>query len=282
MLDQLRVKCILCAQTGLQRGNFVDHINKVCPKSVIQCQAADIKCPWKGPRDELQNHITTCVFEPLRPVLSLLIAETRQLIDQVKKHDNEIKELTQKMYQLQKSAKFKRHGALTVPLFRRSKIISNINVIIDGTDKLLDRWRAKPFRQVHMDIIEQCQKLLLEIFGLIAFDYNLEAIDDNNLAKKNELTQALQDIINMIYTMISAPRIVSIIYLKCCPRYRRAHAIVERYLNKMVEREFAESSESRAQRKKTSLIASLVSSLQIDEKTEARKMEEEKKGKLYP
>ncbi|CAF4542913.1 unnamed protein product [Rotaria sp. Silwood1] len=103
MLDQLRVQCLLCTQTGLQRGNFVDHMNKVCPKSVIQCQAADIKCPWKGPRDELQNHMIACVFEPLRPVLSTLIAENRQLIDQVQKHDNEIKALAQKMYQLQKS-----------------------------------------------------------------------------------------------------------------------------------------------------------------------------------
>ncbi|CAF0880506.1 unnamed protein product [Rotaria sordida] len=104
ILDQLRVQCILCAQTDLQRGNFVDHINKVCPKSVVQCKAADIKCPWEGPRNELQNHITTCIFEPLRPVLASLIAESRQLIDHVQQHDKEIKELTQKMYQLQKPA----------------------------------------------------------------------------------------------------------------------------------------------------------------------------------
>ncbi|CAF4917966.1 unnamed protein product, partial [Rotaria sp. Silwood1] len=67
ILDQIRVRCTLCAETGLQRGNFVDHINKICPKSVVPCQAADIKCRWKGPRDELQSHISTCVFEPLRP-----------------------------------------------------------------------------------------------------------------------------------------------------------------------------------------------------------------------
>ncbi|CAF3201770.1 unnamed protein product, partial [Rotaria sp. Silwood2] len=101
MLDQIRIRCTLCAQTGLQRGNFVDHINKFCPKSVVPCQAVDITCPWKGPRDELQSHISTCVFEPLRPVLSSLIAENRQLIDQVQKHDNEIKKLVQQMHQLQ-------------------------------------------------------------------------------------------------------------------------------------------------------------------------------------
>ncbi|CAF2844841.1 unnamed protein product [Rotaria sp. Silwood2] len=104
MLDQIRVQCTLCAQTGLQRGNFVDHVNKICPKSTVSCQAADIKCPWKGPRVELQSHISTCVFEPLRPVLSLLIAQNRQLIDQVQKHDDEIKKLMQQVHQLQPTA----------------------------------------------------------------------------------------------------------------------------------------------------------------------------------
>jgi len=103
ILDQLRVRCALCEQTGLQRGNFFDHINKFCPKATVQCRAADIKCPWKGPRDELDSHISTCVFEPLRPVLASLIAENQQLMDRVQTHDNEIKKLAQKMSQLNNS-----------------------------------------------------------------------------------------------------------------------------------------------------------------------------------
>ncbi len=103
MLDQLQVQCTLCEQTGLQRGNFSDHINKFCPKATVECQAADIKCPWKGLRDQLENHVSTCVFEPLRPVLATLIAENQQLINQVKKHDKEIKELREKMSQMNNS-----------------------------------------------------------------------------------------------------------------------------------------------------------------------------------
>jgi hypothetical protein len=103
MLDQLRVRCTLCEQTGLQRGNFLDHINKFCPKAMVQCQAADIECPWKGPRDELHNHVSVCIFEPLRPVLGTLLAENQQLIGQVRQHDKEIKKLTKQMSQLNKS-----------------------------------------------------------------------------------------------------------------------------------------------------------------------------------
>jgi hypothetical protein len=103
ILDPIRVRCTLCEETGLQRGNFVDHINKSCPKALVQCQAADIKCPWKGPRGELDSHVAACVFEPLRPVLATLIAENRQLVDQVRAHDHKIKELTNKMSQLSNS-----------------------------------------------------------------------------------------------------------------------------------------------------------------------------------
>ncbi|CAF4647709.1 unnamed protein product [Rotaria sp. Silwood1] len=174
--------------------------------------------------------------------------------------------------------KYKRHSALTMPLFRRNKVISNINIIIDGTDKLLDRWRTIPSGQIDTNIIEQCQNLLLEIFGLIAFDYDLETLDNNHLRNKNELTKALQDIINIFRKIINAPRFISIIYLKLSPQYQRAQATVQKYLTKMVEEKMSESPDSIAEQKKTSLIASLVSSLQTDEKAEAKKKEEDKKG----
>ncbi|CAF3865447.1 unnamed protein product [Rotaria sordida] len=179
------------------------------------------------------------------------------------------------------SSKFKRHGAVTMPLFRRSKIISNINLIIDATDKFLDRWRARSSEQVHTDIIEQCQNLLLEIFGLIAFDYDLEIFDGNDSRNKNEMAKALLDIMSTFKMAIYAPIFVSVIYMKLSRQYKQAKATVERYLNKIVEQELAESPELREQRKKTSLIASLISSLQTDEADEARKKEEDRKGKVY-
>ncbi|CAF2668214.1 unnamed protein product [Rotaria sp. Silwood2] len=167
--------------------------------------------------------------------------------------------------------KFKRHGALTMPLFRRSKIVSNINTIVGGTDKLLDRWRARPHDQMHTDIVEQCQNLLLEIFGLIAFDYNLETLDSKYSSNKNELIEVLFDIMSTFKMAIYVPSFVSIIYMKLNTRFQRARATVEQYFNKMIEQELTQSPESRAQRKKTSLIALLVNSLQDDEKAEARK-----------
>ena len=95
MLDQFRVRCTLCEQTGLQRGNFVDHINKSCPQATVTCQAADIKCPWTGPRVELPNHVAVCVFEPLRPVLGSLIADNAQLRQQMQQLSDKVAKLVQ-------------------------------------------------------------------------------------------------------------------------------------------------------------------------------------------
>ncbi len=111
MLDRLQIKCSMCGQTSLQRDNINDHINKVCPKINISCSAADIKCPWTGLREELEKHLTTCKFEPLRSLLVQLITENQQLNtekqqfitekqrfnEQIKQYNIQINELTNKL-----------------------------------------------------------------------------------------------------------------------------------------------------------------------------------------
>jgi hypothetical protein len=104
MVDRLRIKCLMCNETGLQRDNFNDHIGKVCPKIKVSCSAVDIKCPWTGLREELQKHLTTCTFEPLRPLLVQLITENqqlsnekRQLSEQIQQQNIQINELTNKL-----------------------------------------------------------------------------------------------------------------------------------------------------------------------------------------
>jgi hypothetical protein len=77
ILNALRIICKFCQQSGIERGNFTDHINKTCPKVNISCPSADIKCPWSGSRDQLNQHLSTCIFNPLRP----LITELREQIN---------------------------------------------------------------------------------------------------------------------------------------------------------------------------------------------------------
>jgi hypothetical protein len=175
-------------------------------------------------------------------------------------------------------SKYKRHASLASPLFRRNKIIPNFDLILDCTDKLLDNWRLAPPNHIHLDIPQQCRNLLLAIFGLIAFDYDLETLNNN---AQNELTQALKDFLGSIELVFILPKILSFLYLKLSPRHRRARATIERHIYRMVDHELTENPETIAERKRTSLIASFISALQKDEKLEMTKKEEDKKGGIY-
>ena len=157
-----------------------------------------------------------------------------------------------------------------MPLFRRSKIVSNFDLIIDCTDKLLNRWRGIQSNAIQTNIVQQCENLLLAIFGLIGFNYDLETLDDERVASNNELTRSLRNIINSIMPILCLPRIMAKIYVNVDYRQRRTRAVVERYIDKIIEHEQTINSELIAQPKQTSLIASLVASLQRNE--------EEKKG----
>jgi cytochrome P450 len=105
-------------------------------------------------------------------------------------------------------ATYKRHASITVPLFRRARVISNLPLIIDCTDKLLARWRADMIPRVHVDISEQCHELLLAVFGLIAFDYDLETLDGEIGAGQNELTLALHDFLSTFQMTLQLPNLL--------------------------------------------------------------------------
>ncbi|UJR11677.1 hypothetical protein I4U23_015858 [Adineta vaga] len=79
MLDNLSVKCVGCGQTGIKRSQFDDHIEQTCPKTLISCSAADIRCLWKGRANQLKLHEASCDYERLRTVLTELITENKTL-----------------------------------------------------------------------------------------------------------------------------------------------------------------------------------------------------------
>ncbi|UJR10982.1 hypothetical protein I4U23_015167 [Adineta vaga] len=178
-----------------------------------------------------------------------------------------------------KGSAFKRHSSIVTPLFRRYKVNAYLDTINDCTDKLLSRWKNSndESNKIHLNMIEQCQQLLLSIFGFVAFEYDLQTLDDQYNYQRNELTEAFHIHLGAAVYAIQLPMILAKLYL-LNPTYRRAKTIIDRYLNEMIEQELRETSDMRTARKKTSLIASLVASLQQDESIEEKKSEEDKKG----
>ena len=178
-------------------------------------------------------------------------------------------------------AKYKRHAAVILPLFRRGKVLNNLDLIVDCTDQLLNQWRSindKDPDHVHLTTVDQCQNLSLAIFGLIAFDYDLQTLESSNINQKNKLTIALNDFLQIFLETTRLPNRVSELFLKVHPRYRRARATINKYLNQIIEQELRKSPEQLAEHRRTSLIASLVTSLQENETVEGNKPEHQKKG----
>lgn len=167
-----------------------------------------------------------------------------------------------------------------MPLFRRNKMICHLDLILNCTDKLLSNWRLKSSDYVHCDVLHQCQNLQLAIFGFIGYDYDLNTLDESNGMSDQELAEALRSILNTFQIAFYFPRFVSSIYFKLSRRYRQSRVTIERYIDKMIEKELAQSPESKAERKRTWLIASLVSSLRKDEKIGTAYGEEQKTGKV--
>jgi hypothetical protein len=90
MLDELQIRCQICQQGGLERGNFNDHISKGCLKVNIACPSADIKCLWTGSLDQIDKHLTRCIFNPLRPLITELHEHSSAQQDQIDKLKKEV------------------------------------------------------------------------------------------------------------------------------------------------------------------------------------------------
>ncbi|CAF2083614.1 unnamed protein product [Rotaria magnacalcarata] len=80
ILGKIHVKCMTCGKIDLERSDFEQHVAIACPAA---CLAADIMCPWTGTRGQLDNHLTNCSYQNLRPILVSLMAERQQLKEQV-------------------------------------------------------------------------------------------------------------------------------------------------------------------------------------------------------
>jgi predicted RNase H-like nuclease (RuvC/YqgF family) len=104
MLNELQIRCTACGQTRLERGSFNDHIIKSCPISNVICSSTNIGCSWKESRDQLQQYLITFVLQPVRSVVVPLIAENRQLKEQVNQlkpqTDRQQNEIRQFEYQI--------------------------------------------------------------------------------------------------------------------------------------------------------------------------------------
>jgi hypothetical protein len=59
-------------------------------KTFISCSAVDLKCPWKGPKDQFQTHLSQCHYEIMRPILGNLLNTINIFTEKVQQYENRI------------------------------------------------------------------------------------------------------------------------------------------------------------------------------------------------
>lgn len=101
MLDRLLVKCTRCGDTTLRRDQFADHRQKKCPKNSVCCLSAEVYCPWTGPQDQLESHLSSCIFHQLQDVLEELISENSGLKKQLAEQKIRLDDLESEIEELQ-------------------------------------------------------------------------------------------------------------------------------------------------------------------------------------
>ncbi|CAF1328721.1 unnamed protein product [Rotaria magnacalcarata] len=123
-LNELLVKCDTCDQMNIKRNMFDEHINKLCPKAKVTCSAADLNCEWTDSRDQLDDHLAHCKFEPLRSVLGPLLLMAKQ-VDRIQNDNQELQLQVNGLQHRCKQLEMRMHGSCTIPLRTASDI--NIN-----------------------------------------------------------------------------------------------------------------------------------------------------------
>lgn len=147
MLNRLRVKCSTCGQTDLLKESFHDHTNKSCPKQSVVCPAANIKCPWKGVREDLAQHQSGCPYEALRPLLTDLIRTNEQLTKDNQQLTNEVNQLSE-----QKSKANAQINELANKLSTLNNGNYDVSVIVDTNVSLLSFLLALPVLEDALDV----------------------------------------------------------------------------------------------------------------------------------
>lgn len=104
-LDDLSLNCQLCGQTKISRKDFQEHVQLQCPKAEIMCHAADLKCPWRGSRDQLDTHLASCRFQPIRDLLEPYVTMEKQR-DEIRRLNqtltSQVNGLTYRCHQLER------------------------------------------------------------------------------------------------------------------------------------------------------------------------------------
>ena len=77
--------------------------------------------------------------------------------------------------------KWKRHARVMIPMFKKAKIMHHADLILHCAD----RWIEQNIKdgEIHIEVLNNCRALTMNIIGLIAFDYDFDSAQDHTVTR---------------------------------------------------------------------------------------------------
>jgi cytochrome P450 len=188
-------------------------------------------------------------------------------------------------------SKYKRHAKAIVPMLRKHRFKSQISIIINYVDQLIQIWKDRYENQddfICTSILSDNEQLMLDTFTRLTFDYDLgnlnhlsksakrpNPLDDK--IKPSELSVALTIWLDALrrVTTNGMPSFVNDFLLKIDKKYQNALRVLQSNAENIIRKCQEEIDPNN---RPENLVASLVSSLQKDEELERKKPEKEQTG----
>ncbi|CAM2703726.1 unnamed protein product [Rotaria socialis] len=159
---------------------------------------------------------------------------------------------------------WKRHARFILPMLKRAKVLPYLDTIVTCTDRFIDEKLSRRNGEIHMDLVEQSQRLLLSIIGFIAFDYDLETTSTSGTF---DLRDAFNDFVrigNQFILISGVPLWLGKLVLRMSSQYQRALRTMKHYVTNMINEEKTRQQEATNSIRSINLISSLVSAVQLE------------------
>lgn len=133
-----------------------------------------------------------------------------------------------------KGDEWKRHARILIPVFRRNKVLPYFEIIVECMDDFIDQKLIQNDKQIHKNLVEQCQIVLMRILGRIAFNYDFAKFSKDG----EKLHHAFSDMIDcasQFAVMSTMPLWLTRLLVKFNWKFQRALKTTKHYVMIIVD-----------------------------------------------
>ena len=168
---------------------------------------------------------------------------------------------------------WKRHARIMLPMFRRGRILPYFDTIIICIDSFINKRFAQQNGKIHIDLVAQCQHVLLTIIARIAFNYDFDTLSSVDGRCFREALNITVHSVNQFALMVGIPLWIAKIMLSINWKFQRALRTMRHFVMHIIDEEQLrqEQNTDMMDRPKT-LIGSLVGAIESDSSSSSIKV----------